>query len=133
MGIFSSIKKAIGFGSFKGENVDNSYLDKIVEAIDPISDDGCACGGNCTCGQAEAEEAPKATTAKTVLPNGTLKEEKVEEFEAVKDFTQPGRTDTKPAAKKPAAKKTTAATSSKIAAKPKAKKASNKVKSAKKK
>ena len=138
MGIFSSIKKAIGFGSSESK-----------EAIS-LLDDNCACGGNCTCGQAEVKEEPKAETIKTVLPNGSLKEEKIEEFEDIRDATQPGRTTaTKPKAKKPAAKKTTTAKSTlkcggvkkvspddagpKAAVKPKAKKASNKAKAAKKK
>ena len=138
MGIFSSIKKAIGFGSSESK-----------EAIS-LLDDNCACGGNCTCGQAEVKEEPKAATIKTVLPNGSLKEEKIEEFEDIRDATQPGRTTaTKPKAKKPAAKKTTTAKSTlkcggvkkvstddagpKAAVKPKAKKASNKAKAAKKK
>jgi len=95
MGIFNSIKKAIGFGSSESK-----------ETIS-LLDDNCACGGNCTCGQAEVKETPKATTTKTVLPNGTLKEEEA-----------------KPKAKKPTAKKATA--------KPKAKKASNRAKAAKK-
>lgn len=96
MGIFNSIKKAIGFGSSESK-----------ETIS-LLDDNCACGGNCTCGQAEVKETPKAATTKTVLPNGTLKEE-----------AKP-----KAKAKKPAAKKATA--------KPKAKKASNRAKAAKK-
>ena len=138
MGIFSSIKKAIGFGSSESK-----------EAIS-LLDDNCACGGNCTCGQAEVKEEPKAETIKTVLPNGSLKEEKIEEFEDIRDATQQGRTTaTKPKAKKPAAKKTTTAKSTlkcggvkkvstddagpKAAVKPKAKKASNKAKAAKKK
>ena len=139
MGIFSSIKKAIGFGSSESK-----------EAIS-LLDDNCACGGNCTCGQAEVKEEPKAETIKTVLPNGSLKEEKIEEFEDIRHATQPGRTTaTKPKAKKkPAAKKTTTAKSTlkcggvkkvstddagpKAAVKPKAKKASNKAKAAKKK
>ena len=138
MGIFSSIKKAIGFGSSESK-----------EAIS-LLDDNCACGGNCTCGQAEVKEEPKAETIKTVLPNGSLKEEKIEEFDDIRDATQPGRTTaTKPKAKKPAAKKTTTAKSTlkcggvkkvstddagpKAAVKPKAKKASNKAKAAKKK
>ena len=138
MGIFSSIKKAIGFGSSESK-----------EAIS-LLDDNCACGGNCTCGQAEVKEEPKAETIKTVLPNGSLKEEKIEGFEDIRDATQPGRTTaTKPKAKKPAAKKTTTAKSTlkcggvkkvstddagpKAAVKPKAKKASNKAKAAKKK
>ena len=138
MGIFSSIKKAIGFGSSESK-----------ESIS-LLDDNCACGGNCTCGQAEVKEEPKAETIKTVLPNGSLKEEKIEEFEDIRDATQPGRTTaTKPKAKKPAAKKTTTAKSTlkcggvkkvstddagpKAAVKPKAKKASNKAKAAKKK
>ena len=138
MGIFSSIKKAIGFGSSESK-----------EAIS-LLDDNCACGGNCTCGQAEVKEEPKAETIKTVLPNGSLKEEKIEEFEDIRDATQPGRTTaTKPKAKQPAAKKTTTAKSTlkcggvkkvstddagpKAAVKPKAKKASNKAKAAKKK
>jgi len=95
MGIFNSIKKAIGFGSSESK-----------ETIS-LLDDNCACGGNCTCGQAEVKETPKAATTKTVLPNGTLKEEEA-----------------KPKAKKPTAKKATA--------KPKAKKASNRAKAAKK-
>ena len=138
MGIFNSIKKAIGFGSSESK-----------EAIS-LLDDNCACGGNCTCGQAEVKEEPKAETIKTVLPNGSLKEEKIEEFDDIRDATQPGRTTaTKPKAKKPAAKKTTTAKSTlkcggvkkvstddagpKAAVKPKAKKASNKAKAAKKK
>ena len=138
MGILSSIKKAIGLGSSESK-----------EAIS-LLDDNCACGGNCTCGQAEVKEEPKADTIKTVLPNGSLKEEKIEEFEDIRDATQPGRTTaTKPKAKKPAAKKTTTAKSTlkcggvkkvstddagpKAAVKPKAKKASNKAKAAKKK
>ena len=138
MGILSSIKKAIGLGSSESK-----------EAIS-LLDDNCACGGNCTCGQAEVKEEPKAETIKTVLPNGSLKEEKIEEFEDIRDATQPGRTTaTKPKAKKPAAKKTTTAKSTlkcggvkkvstddagpKAAVKPKAKKASNKAKAAKKK
>ena len=57
MGIFSSIKKAMGFGSFKGEDVDSNYLDKIVDVIDPVpSTDECACGGNCTCGEAKIDK-----------------------------------------------------------------------------
>ena len=138
MGILSSIKKAIGLGSSESK-----------EAIS-LLDDNCACGGNCTCGQAEVKEEPKAETIKTVLPNGSLKEEKIEEFDDIRDATQPGRTTaTKPKAKKPAAKKTTTAKSTlkcggvkkvstddagpKAAVKPKAKKASNKAKAAKKK
>ena len=98
MGIFNSIKKAIGFGSSESK-----------ETIS-LLDDNCACGGNCTCGQAEVKETPKAATTKTVLPNGTLKEE---------EEAKP-----KAKAKKPTAKKATA--------KPKAKKASNRAKAAKK-
>ena len=97
MGIFNSIKKAIGFGSSESK-----------ETIS-LLDDNCACGGNCTCGQAEVKETPKADTTKTVLPNGTLKEEEAKP---------------KAKAKKPTAKKATA--------KPKAKKASNRAKAAKK-
>ena len=102
MGIFNSIKKAIGFGSSESK-----------ETISHL-DDNCACGGNCTCGQAEVKETPKAATTKTVLPNGTLKEE---------EEAKP-----KAKAKKPTAKKATA----KATAKPKAKKASNRAKAAKK-
>ena len=101
MGIFNSIKKAIGFGSSESK-----------ETIS-LLDDNCACGGNCTCGQAEVKETPKAATTKTVLPNGTLKEEEAKP---------------KAKAKKPTAKKATA----KATAKPKAKKASNRAKAAKK-
>jgi len=119
MGIFSSIKKAIGLGKTK------EFL--------LISDDECACGGNCTCGEATVEEAPKVATIKTVLPSGALKEEiPSKEVIAAADEAAVEMLENVTTRMKPTAKKATA-TTSKVDAKPKVKKASNRAKSAKKK